>query len=55
VILHWLEVTHEATNLDASIGFYRIGIPLAAWLVGRRLVTRRANVTAGGPAGTEQP
>jgi hypothetical protein len=55
VILHWLEVTHETTNLDASIGFFRIGIPLAAWLVGRRLVTRRANVTARGPVGTEHP
>ena len=55
VILHWLEVTHETTNLDASIGFFRIGIPLAAWLVGRRLVNRRANVTARGPVGTEHP
>ena len=55
VILHWLEVTHETTNLDASIGFFRIGIPLAAWLVGRRLVTRRANVTARGPVVTEHP
>ena len=55
VILHWLEVTHETTNLDASIGLLPIGIPLAAWLVGRRLVNRRANVTARGPVGTEHP
>jgi len=40
VILHWLEVTHEAEYLEASIGFARIGIPLAAWLAGRRLITR---------------
>ncbi len=42
VILHWLEVTHETTNLDASIGFFRLGIPLAAWLVGRRVIDRRS-------------
>ena len=55
VILHWLEVTHETTNLDASIGFFRIGIPLAAWLVGRRLVNRPGNVTARGSVATEHP
>lgn len=55
VILHWLEVTHETTNLDASIGFFRIGIPLAAWLVGRRLVNRPDNVTARGSVATEHP
>ena len=55
VILHWLEVTHETTNLDASIGFFRIGIPLAAWLVGRRLVNRPGNVTAPGSLATEHP
>jgi hypothetical protein len=55
VILHWLEVTHETTEHDASIGFFRIGLPLAAWLVGRRLVTGRANVTARGPVATEHP
>jgi hypothetical protein len=55
VILHWLEVTHETTDQDASIGFFRVGLPLAAWLVGRRLVTRRANVTARGPVATEHP
>jgi hypothetical protein len=55
VILHWLEVTHETTDQDASIGFFRVGLPLAAWLVGRRLVTRRTNVTASGPVATEHP
>lgn len=46
VILHWLEVTHESDVLESGIGFVRIGIPLAAWLAGRRLVTR-----AEGPEG----
>jgi hypothetical protein len=41
VILHWLEVTHETTTSEAVIGFFRLGIPLAAWLVGRRVVNRR--------------
>jgi hypothetical protein len=41
VILHWLEVTHEQGQDDNSlIGFYAIGIPMAAWLAGRRIVPR---------------
>ncbi|HEX5088448.1 MAG TPA: hypothetical protein VFV89_11620 [Nocardioides sp.] len=40
VILHWLEVTHESEILESGIGFVRLGIPLAAWLVGRRIITR---------------
>jgi hypothetical protein len=38
VILHWLEVTHETENLESGIGFARLGLPLAAWLAGRRLL-----------------
>lgn len=39
VILHWLEVTHEEGQDQVSLlGFYAVGIPMAFWLAGRRLV-----------------
>ncbi|MCW2765662.1 MAG: hypothetical protein JWO11_1621 [Nocardioides sp.] len=39
-ILHWLEVTHAVSLADgyAFGGFYYLGIPWAAWLLGRRLI-----------------
>jgi hypothetical protein len=55
VIVHWIELTHEEQDLGARSAFTRIAIPLAAWLVGRRLVTRPGNVTARGYVGTEHP
>jgi hypothetical protein len=41
VILHWLEVTHEAGQDGFSLaGFYVIGIPMAFWLAARRILVR---------------
>jgi hypothetical protein len=41
VILHWVTVTHEVGQDDDSLsGFYFLGIPMAAWLAGRRIVAR---------------
>jgi hypothetical protein len=41
VILFWIQVTHEpGQDQDSLAAFYFIGIPMAAWLVGRRIATR---------------
>jgi hypothetical protein len=41
VILCWDETTHTATSgSDALSAYYFLGIPLAAWLLGRRVITR---------------
>lgn len=39
-ILHWVETTHAPSSADSlgDAGFFFIGIPWAAWVVGRRLV-----------------
>ncbi len=39
-ILHWVEATHAPSGADfqGDAGFFFIGIPWAAWLVGRRLL-----------------
>ena len=38
-ILHWVEATHTRTSEAATqAGFFYLAIPIAAWLVGRRLV-----------------
>ena len=39
-ILHWVEVTHAPSTADAlgDAGFFFIGIPWAAWFIGRRLL-----------------
>ena len=39
-ILHWIEATHADSFATASAdtGFYYLGIPWAAWLIGRRLL-----------------
>jgi hypothetical protein len=48
VILHWLEVTHEEGQDAFSLaGFYVIGIPMAFWLAGRRILVRREADRAG--------
>ncbi|QIG44571.1 hypothetical protein G5V58_18870 [Nocardioides anomalus] len=40
-ILFWVEVTHESDPDDlALLGFTTLGIPMAAWLAGRRIVPR---------------
>ncbi len=41
VILHWVAITHETgQDEDSLAGFYFVGIPMAAWLAGRRIVAR---------------
>ena len=39
-ILHWVEATHAPSSADAvgDAGFFFIGIPWAAWYIGRRLL-----------------
>lgn len=39
-ILHWVEATHAPSNADfmGDAGFFFVGIPWAAWLIGRRLL-----------------
>lgn len=38
-ILNWLSATHEPGHgeVDADMGYFYLGIPLAAWLIARRL------------------
>lgn len=52
VILFWVEVTHEGSqDVHSLAGFFFIGIPMAAWLLGRRIVPRQPAVaTASNPA-----
>jgi hypothetical protein len=41
VILFWVEITHEGGQDEDSLsGFFFIGIPMAAWLLGRRVIPR---------------
>lgn len=41
VILHWLEAVHlPPSDLEATFGFYFLAIPLAAWLLARRIIPR---------------
>jgi hypothetical protein len=43
VILHWVEVTHEAgQDVFSLVGFQYVGIPMAAWLAGRRILAHTA-------------
>lgn len=39
-ILHWLAAVHLESDDVSLSGFYFVGIPLAAWLVARRIVPR---------------
>jgi hypothetical protein len=51
-VLAWVEITHPASNLPAAVSanaFSDIGIPLAAWLIIRRPMTRREAETASLP------
>ena len=51
-VLAWVEITHPASNLPATVSanaFSDIGIPLAAWLIIRRPLTRREAVEAALP------
>jgi hypothetical protein len=50
VILLWVEVTHEpGQDADALSGFFFLGIPMAAWLAGRRIVNRPTSAVDGEP------
>ena len=41
VILHWLEAVHlPASDQESTYGFYFLAIPLAAWLLARRIIPR---------------
>jgi len=42
VLLHWDEVSHAFTGADSDglVGYYFLGIPIAAWLLGRHVVRR---------------
>ena len=43
VILAWKETTHTTTSVsDTLVAYYFLALPLAAWLVGRRVVSRPA-------------
>lgn len=48
VTVHWIEVTHTVPldSLLADAGFARLAIPLAAWLLGRRLLRREEQPVA---------
>ena len=39
-ILHWVEATHAPSSADAlgDTGFFFIGLPWAAWVIGRKLL-----------------
>jgi len=51
VILTWSVTTHSATSsLDQLTAYYFMAIPLAAWLLGRRVLDRRGTGSAGGEA-----
>ena len=59
-LLHWDEVSHTFTGgaSDALVGYYFLGIPIAAWLVGRHVVRRGASsdpqwLSSGAPSPVE--
>jgi hypothetical protein len=41
-LVHWDEVSHRFTGADTDgvVGYYFLGIPIAAWLLGRHVVRR---------------
>jgi hypothetical protein len=50
-LVHWDEVSHTFTGGDSDglVGYYFLGIPLAAWLLGRHVVRRRDDSAGGEP------
>lgn len=41
-LLHWDETIHaDAPTALSEIGFFHLGIPIGAWLIGRRLIRGR--------------
>jgi hypothetical protein len=56
VILYWVTVTHETGLDDDSLaGFYFLGIPMAAWLAGRRIFPRDEQVPESAPEPQPEP
>jgi hypothetical protein len=56
VILYWITVTHETGSDDDSLsGFYFLGIPMAAWLAGRRIFPRGEPVPEAAPEREPEP
>jgi hypothetical protein len=56
VILYWVTVSHETgSDADSLSGFYFLGIPMAAWLAGRRIVPRGEPVTEATPEPEPEP
>jgi hypothetical protein len=56
VILYWVTVTHETGLDDDSLsGFYFLGIPMAAWLAGRRIFPRDEQVPETAPEPKPEP
>jgi hypothetical protein len=54
VILFWLEVTHEeGQDAFSGAGFYVIGLPMACWLAGRRILVRHEPASA--DSGSDSP
>jgi hypothetical protein len=55
-ILFWVTVAHAAGQDDDSLsGFFFLGIPMAAWLAGRRIIPRGGGPAAGSPGGEPGP
>jgi hypothetical protein len=42
-LVHWDEVSHTFTGADEDglVGYFFLGIPIAAWLLGRHVVPRQ--------------
>lgn len=48
-LLHWDETIHaDAPTALSEIGFFHLGIPIGAWLIGRRLIRGRLDEPTGG-------
>ena len=46
-ILHWLEVIHQpSSEMLGTAAFYFVGLPLAVWLLVRRIIPRQKAATA---------
>jgi hypothetical protein len=54
-ILHWLEAVHLSAADLGGVGFHYIGIPLAGWLIARRIIPRGSGPAAGSPGGEPGP
>jgi hypothetical protein len=56
VILSWVTVTHEpGSDPDSLAGFFFLGIPMAAWLAGRRIFPRDEPAPEASPESRPEP